>query len=199
MILNEINNLIFETETNLSPSQVEKLLTQSKPISRKEFDTIIKNTKVDTSKWVKDPEDLYTEIKNREQIITPEGVCITAIARCEVIRKDGKVLKEYQQIFKNGKVTNRMMSPRGKVMIGESPKIAIQREIAEELDLPIEATNNIKFIKTSVSHYNSDFFPGLQVIALDYDFELHLDDKYVRDEYIEHQEKKDSYFRWFDK
>jgi 8-oxo-dGTP pyrophosphatase MutT (NUDIX family) len=91
------------------------------------------------------------------------------------------------------------MSPRGKVMIGESPKIAIQREIAEELDLPIEATNNIKFIKTSVSHYNSDFFPGLQVIALDYDFELHLDDKYVRDEYIEHQEKKDSYFRWFDK
>jgi hypothetical protein len=197
MILKNIDSLIFETK--YSPSQVEKILTQSKPISRKEFDSILKNVKVDTSKWIKDPSDLYTEIKNREQILTPDGVCITAIARCEVIRKDGKVLKEYQQIFKNGKITNRMMSPRGKVMIGESPKIAIQREISEELGLPIEVTENIKFISKSVSYYNSDFFPGLNVIALDYDFELHLDDKYVKDEYVEHQEKKDSYFKWFDK
>jgi hypothetical protein len=152
--------------------------------------------------WIKTKEDLIDELNENEVVyINHEGIIkgLYQIGVCQFRRADGRWLTEYKQEFKSGKETSRMIPISGKLVFGSDIKKDMEREVAEEISVPVNGFV-MYYVKTDLDFTTkSTFYPNVPRIMQFHHFEGELKKQYIKDEYIEYQEKKTNYYGWFTK
>lgn len=157
------------------------------------------------TKQAKTPRHLLNEITGKECSIVDEGgqlVRYIEFVGVKVYYDDEEgnrwYLKEFEQIFKDGRVRKRSMksSVSEKMKAGEDPLVSAVRGVEEELGVIIQDSQlsdrrDISFNGDSVS------YPGLQTKYKGYQFTTTFTkEQYKADGYVEVQEDKSTYFKW---
>ena len=81
------------------------------------------------------------------QKFSPENAGVVRVAAAAVVRADGKILCARRGDAKNPSVAWKWEFPGGKVEAGETPEIALARELNEELDLPVRVGKKIAAVR----------------------------------------------------
>ncbi|MCX6721553.1 MAG: NUDIX domain-containing protein [Candidatus Staskawiczbacteria bacterium] len=166
---------------------------------------------IPTEKWgtgsAKTLDHLVKEVVDGETVLevdeSGELVRKISVAFVDVYYDDattGKklILVEEKQVFKDGRERRRepKASLAEKIKPGETPdQDAVRRAIQEELGIsgPIPAAEKRREENTK----ETGSYPGLKMDAMEYYFDVELNsEQYNPEGYVEHQEDKDTYFKW---
>jgi hypothetical protein len=166
---------------------------------------------IDKTKWIKPLSRLIEEVIHKKELLlfkdSVSGKVYTdgVLVSCRVF-SNNKELLETSQVFKNGKTTNRNIPVSGKVKLGTSIDEGILLELSEELSLDINflrlelKSGKIKFRKKErIKDKPSTFFTGTYTNYDQYIYEWEMPIQLYKEQYIEHQPDKDSYFTWVKK
>lgn len=158
---------------------------------------------IDTDKWgkgeAKTLQHLLDEIESKDCTIQEKN---NSILRCvdfvgvDIFYKNLK-LKEDKQVFNDGRERRRKMmsSVAEKMKIGEDPLESAIRGIKEELGFDVEVSQ-IKKLKTMQYKNDSMSYPGLITEYNGHRFTLTLNDSQYKDNYVDKQSDKSTYFIW---
>lgn len=144
-------------------------------------------------------EALMSEIREKECYIQWEGdrpLRWVNVAEVHVTAHDGRQLRELKQVFRDGTVRERGFDwCAEKIKVSEAPLSAAVRCMAEELGLKIDRRRFYPREKQEVVKA-SDSYPGLPSRYVIHSFGLVLKPKEWREQYIEEQADKRTYFGW---
>ena len=196
--IEQSSRLVIAPETVQSVEALTKLLAAS-GIPIEQWGTV--NTQGAATKSI---EDLLQEIQEGETVLLREasGRLIRQVSACDIDifgMHTGQRFRlvEDRQVFKDGRERCRSM-PRSiaeKIKPGEDPTEAAARGVAEELSITAPITATPTGIRSEEKFSAS--YPGLTSQYVFHEFVVELaPEAFVPEGYVEHQEKKDTYFRW---
>lgn len=138
---------------------------------------------------------------NEVVYINHEGIIkgLYQIGVCQFRRADGRWLTEYKQVFKSGKETSRMIPISGKLVFGANYIEDMKREVSEELSLPTNGFIIYHNRSELLGERESTFYPNVPYLLAVVVFDGEIKKQYLKDEYVEYQEKKTNYYAWFTK
>lgn len=154
---------------------------------------------IDLKTWIKPVSALYKELTMGECILEMKDgklhrrvdvVCV----KCYYTDNKGQryQLVETKQVFKNGHVKQRgYQYVAEKVQLGEQPKEAALRGLAEELqiyDVDVIELPQDNCFETSNTGFESSYNK--------YGFSCNIPDSYYKDCYVEDQPDKSTFFSW---
>ena len=157
------------------------------------------------SKHAKSPIHLLNEITGKEcSIVDENGQLIRYIefvgVKVYYDDEDGNrwYLKEFEQIFKDGRVRKRSMksSVSEKMKAGEDPLESALRGVKEELGIDV-VESQLTGRRDISFNGDSQSYPGLQTKYKGYQFTtIFNNEQYKAEGYVEVQEDKSTYFKW---
>lgn len=158
---------------------------------------------ISTDGWIKDANSLFTEIKEEEcYLVDKNGVLMRHVDVVRVFcnsKSDTLKLVEEKQVYhKTGKIMNRLHEyVSEKIKFGENPMEAAIRGLQEELGLNTEKLiitkrNNPKKLDSQLSKT----YTSLLCVYNYHDFDVSIPDDQYKEEYIENQEDKSTFFIW---
>ncbi len=142
---------------------------------------------------------LMAEIRDKECYIQWAGdrpTRMVNVAEVHVTAHDGRQLRELKQVFADGTVRERGHGwCAEKMKVGEAPLSAAVRCLAEELGLKVGRRRLYPRDEQEVAK-DSGSYPGLPSRYTIHSFGLVLKPREWREQYIEEQQDKKTYFGW---
>lgn len=166
----------------------------------------LKKYGISTEKWgtetYKSISHLQKEIDDKESFLKEvDGNLVRYIEVVGInVYYNDKYLIEDKQVFDDGRTRKRKMesSVSEKMISGEDPFNSAIRGLEEELDIKVNP-NNLKKVEEKSIPSDSHSYPGLKCVYQKYIFDYELSEDQFKEEYIEHQDDKRTYFKWISK
>lgn len=166
--------------------------------NQSDLENLLQKHNIDTSCWIKPVSELWKEIQNGESILVEKnGTLKRRVHVANVVcRFRDLQLYEEKQVFKNGTTLRRgFKCVSEKIMGDENPQDAAKRGLQEELGIPV---GEVEVLCCGIAQSNmcSETYTGLKSQCMRYEFECEIPEKWFKDEYVEVQESKSTYFKW---
>jgi len=188
-------------------SHIFAMKNSSLPVSVSSLEELIKlldSHGIGQSEWIKPPKALFEEIQLGECFLEiKDGKLQRTVAvvtvECFYTNDIGEKfqLVETKQVFKSGTIRERGFKYIAeKMQAGEEPIQAALRGLKEELDV---STSTLQVNSKGDSNQylaSSKTYIGLPSTYNKYHFEHNISKENYKENYVEHQEDKDTFFSW---
>ena len=177
---------------------------------------ILERSKVNTNEWTKSVNDLYDEIHSGESSIKEDNILLFDLSddwKGDLVRKvrvaivtcayecpesgEKYELYEDKQVLSDGTIKRRGFNHISeKKKKSETSVDAAKRGLSEELGINEIDNERLVFIQRHAKYGQSQSYPGIDNIYVIYEFLYDMEPKFYREEYVEVQKDKSTYFKW---
>lgn len=160
---------------------------------------------INPNNWIKSVSALFNEIKNGERILEivdgklhsrVNGVVI----KCFHTNGHGEKFQlfEEKQVFKNGQTRERgHRFVAEKLQPGETPEQGALRGLAEELQISGPEVQIMQLFEENKCEMRESLdYKGIQTLYNTYVFTCEISDFHYKNQYVEDQEDKQTFFSW---